>query len=63
MVKKIKEYIKSSKNIAVLCHVNADGDALCSSYALVDILSAQGKKACCILEETPGLKYKFFTRF
>ena len=59
MVKKIKEYIKSGENIAVLCHVNADGDALCSSFALKDILSTQGKNVCCILEEIPGSKYKF----
>ncbi len=59
MVKRIKEYIKSSNNIAVLCHVNADGDALCSSYALADILSAMDKKVFCILEEEPGSKYKF----
>lgn len=59
MVKKIKEYIKSGRNIAVLCHVNADGDALCSSFALCDILSAMNKNVSCILEEVPGSKYKF----
>ncbi len=59
MVKKIKEYIESSENIAILCHVNADGDALCSSFALCDVLSAMNKKVSCILEEVPGSKYKF----
>ncbi len=59
MVNKIKEYIESAHNIAVLCHVNADGDALCSSFALVDILNSMGKSVSCILEEEPGAKYDF----
>ena len=59
MLKKIKETIESSDSIAILCHVNADGDALCSSFALCDVLANMNKKVFCILEEVPGLKYKF----
>lgn len=59
MLNKIKEYIKLGENIAILCHVNADGDALCSSFALCDILSAMNKNVFCILEEVPGSKYNF----
>lgn len=59
MINKIKYYIDQSKSIAVLCHINSDGDALCSSYALADILSAMGKEVVCILEEEPGSKYDF----
>ena len=59
MLKKIKETIELSDSIAILCHVNADGDALCSSFAFCDVLAAMNKKVFCILEEVPGSKYKF----
>lgn len=59
MIEKIKSYIEQSKSIALLCHINSDGDALCSSYALADVFSAMGKDAVCILEEDPGRKYDF----
>lgn len=59
MIRKIKSYISRSKTIAILCHIHSDGDALCSSFALADILSAKGKEVVCILEEEPGEKYDF----
>jgi hypothetical protein len=59
MIKKIKKCLKKSKTAAILCHVNADGDALCSSFAIADVLSAMGKEVTCILEEKPGGKYDF----
>lgn len=59
MINKIKQIINSSKTVAVLCHVNADGDALCSSYSMAEVLSQMGKDVVCILEENPGNKYSF----
>lgn len=59
MIRKIKSHISRSKTIAILCHINSDGDALCSSFALADILTAKGKDVVCILEEEPGEKYDF----
>ena len=32
MAEKIKEMIEEAESIAVLCHINADGDALGSAY-------------------------------
>ncbi len=59
MIKEIKSHIDRSTSVAVLCHINSDGDALSSSYALADVLSAMGKEVVCILEEEPGEKYNF----
>ncbi len=59
MIEKIKSYINQTKSVAVLCHINSDGDALCSSFALADVLTAMGKEVVCILEEEPGTKYDF----
>lgn len=59
MIKKIMSAIDEYKSIAILTHVNADGDALCASFALADVLSARGKDVTCVLEEKPGSKYDF----
>ena len=59
MIDKIKNLIDASENIVVLGHVNADGDSLCSAYALKDVLSSMHKKVVCLHEEKPGDKYAF----
>ena len=61
MINKIKNLINSCENIVVLGHVNADGDSLCSSYALREVLESMGKKVVCLHEENPGDKYNFLS--
>lgn len=59
MINKIKQFINQSETIAVLCHINADGDALCSCFAIADVLAKMGKQVTCLLDEYPGPKYDF----
>lgn len=59
MVKKIKDTIEKSNSVAVLCHFNADCDALGSAYALTELLRNLGKKAVCFLEEEPERRLRF----
>ena len=55
----ITELIERSSNIAVLCHINSDGDALGSAFALTRFLKKRGKSVQCFLEERPGRDLEF----
>ncbi len=59
MSEKIKEMIEEAESIAVLCHINADGDALGSAYGLKEVLLQMGKSAECFLEERPNRRIAF----
>lgn len=59
MIKAIKEKIHSSNNIAVLAHINEDGDALGSVFALCRVLKNMGKNAVCFLEDVPETRLSF----
>ena len=59
MINSIESFIDESTTIAILCHINPDGDALCSSYALADVLRNMGKSVVCVFEDEPGAKYDF----
>ena len=59
MEKSIKKLFKKCVNVAILCHINADGDALSSSFALYEYLRLAGKNVVCYLEEIPNKKYNF----
>ena len=50
MIKAVGEKIRQSQNIAVMAHINEDGDALGSVFALCRVLKNMGKNAVCFLE-------------
>jgi phosphoesterase RecJ-like protein len=59
MLDKIADIIRKTDRIAIIPHVAADGDALGSSLALAIELSAMGKDARVILEESIPQTYDF----
>lgn len=61
MADRIKELIDRAESIAVLCHINADGDALGSAYGLKEVLLSMGKSAECFLEERPNRRIAFLS--
>ena len=59
MINNISSYLKKYNSFAIVTHVNPDGDALGSSFALLRTLRFMGKKAeCYFLTDIPD-KYKF----
>ena len=58
-MKKIIEYIKNSKNIAIFAHVNPDPDALGSVVAFYHAMKKLGKDCCIFLDELPDEKFSF----
>jgi len=59
MIDSIKKYISEADSIAVLCHINSDGDAVGSALGLTELLVKLGKKADCIMEEVPESRLAF----
>lgn len=59
MIKAIADKIKASENIALMAHINEDGDALGSVFALCRILENLGKKAVCYLDDEPERRLRF----
>ncbi len=58
-MKQVIEFISKYKKFAVLTHLNPDGDALGSAYALAQSLNNLGKSAEVILLCDPPVKYWF----
>lgn len=56
---KAAQFIKKHDNFLVAAHINPDGDALGSAYALCRILHNLGKKARVVLLAEPPEKYDF----
>ncbi len=56
---KIISVLNSSKEIAILPHISADGDALGSSLGFALALTGMGKSAKVILEEDIPQVYSF----
>jgi len=56
------EVIRKSKNIAILPHVSADGDAIGASMALYHTLRALNKDAVIYIEEPVQNRYRNFIR-
>lgn len=48
---KLKNLIDNANNIAIFCHVNADGDAIGSTLAWAEYLRLEGKKATVIVPD------------
>ena len=42
-MKKIIELLDKSQKVAILTHINADGDAIGSSQAMAEVLKNRGK--------------------
>lgn len=59
MLKKIAKRLKKAENIAIFTHLNPDGDALGSSFALKYALESAGKSAVIYLEKEMPEKYNF----
>lgn len=59
MLKKIAKRLKKASHIAIFSHVNPDGDALGSSFAMKYTLEAIGKKATIYLEKPMPEKFNF----
>ncbi|MBO5615259.1 MAG: DHH family phosphoesterase [Prevotella sp.] len=50
-VAQLRDLISLSKNIAIVCHMNADGDALGSTLAWAEYLNMSGKNATVIVPD------------
>jgi len=59
MLKKIAKRLKKAESIAIFTHINPDGDALGSSFALKYTLEAIGKRAVIYLESKMPEKFNF----
>lgn len=59
MIKAIADRIKECENIALMAHINEDGDALGSVFALCRVLENMGKKAVCFLDDEPERRLAF----
>ena len=59
MLKKIAKRLKKANHIAIFTHLNPDGDALGSSYAMKYTLEAIGKRATIYLEKPMPEKFNF----
>lgn len=58
-MKKIIDLIKSAENIALFCHVNCDGDAVGSLFALKKVLEEFGKKVTAFIDTKIPERLKF----
>ncbi len=56
-MKEVKEFIRNANNIAVITHINPDGDALGSAFALNYMLQKMGKTSMVVLNTPPPFKY------
>lgn len=59
MLKKIAKRLKKAEHIAIFTHINPDGDALGSSFAVKYTLEAIGKRATIYLEKPMPEKFNF----
>ncbi len=59
MLKKIAKRLKKAEHVAIFTHLNPDGDALGSSFAVKYALESIGKKATIYLERPMPEKYNF----
>ena len=59
MLKKIAKRLKKASHIAIFSHVNPDGDALGSAFAMKYTLEAIGKKVTLYLEKPMPEKFSF----
>lgn len=59
MIEAVEKKIKESTNIAVMAHINEDGDALGSVFALCHILKNMNKQAVCFLDKAPEKRLEF----
>lgn len=59
MLKKIARRLKKASHIAIFTHLNPDGDALGSSFAVKYVLEAIGKRATIYLEKKMPEKFYF----
>lgn len=59
MINKIENEIKKSNSIAVMAHINEDGDALGSVFALCRVLENMGKDAHAYLDAEPEMRLGF----
>lgn len=59
MLKKIAKRLKKAEHIAIFTHLNPDGDALGSSFAVKYTLEAIGKRATIYLEKEMPEKFNF----
>ena len=55
----IKTKLEQAQNVAIFTHVNPDGDALGSSFALKTALESLGKSVTVLLEKALPEKYEF----
>ncbi len=59
MIKTVGEKLREYQNIAVIAHINEDGDALGSVFALCRVLKNMGKNAVCFLDSEPEKRFSF----
>ncbi len=59
MLEKIAEKLNSAKKIAIFTHLNPDGDALGSSFAMKYVLESIGKEAVIYLEKELPTRFSY----
>lgn len=59
MLKKIAKKLKKCNHIAIFSHLNPDGDALGSAFAMKYVLESVGKKTTIYLEKPMSEKFSF----
>lgn len=59
MLKKIAKRLKKANHIAIFSHLNPDGDALGSAFAMKYVLESIGKRATVYLEKPMPEKFSF----
>jgi len=59
MLKKIAKKLKRAQNIAIFSHLNPDGDALGSAFAMKYVLESMGKNATVYLEKEMPKKFSY----
>ena len=60
-MEKVIELINKARNVAILPHVNADGDAIGSCMAMREVLRGMGKTAVIYAEEEPEARLRFIS--
>ncbi|MBR2988557.1 MAG: bifunctional oligoribonuclease/PAP phosphatase NrnA, partial [Clostridia bacterium] len=56
-------YIKSSKDILIVCHIRPDGDSLGSGFALKLVAEKFGKRVDFVCDSDKPRHYEFLTNF